>query len=333
MGRIVKQKNLRNPFLRGAVRAGLSLALRKTQSRTNTWLTRRSSIAHAPITSQYDVKTVYRKKRMPRRRRRRYVRFAKSVQHLNMKATALQTQLIRENKILIAPQNTTSYVAQMMYSCNGDGGAQGSASALSRGKTNDLNDMLTDGTLTNNPTALVHYQSCTMDTMLRNNGTTPVVVEAYHIVVRSDAQDTNSQRYVENIYEIGFDTPTAVNEGATGTNRTRMDATDIGSTPFNNSMFARYFTVKKKIRIELGAGEISVLQIRDPKNRKFQRYKIDNMVYIPWVTQGYLFQVIGAPTNTEGSNFTEATSVSITSTRTYNYHVINSNFNRTSVAE
>lgn len=172
-----------------------------------------------------------------------------------------------------------------------------------------------------------------MDIYLRNASAGPVVIEAYHIMARSDVQDTINQHYVETLYEVGFSTPNAVNESLIGTNRTKIGPTDIGSTPFNNSMFARYFMVKKKIRIELGPGELTALQLRDPRNRKFQKYKIDNQVFIPYVTQGYFFQVIGSPAFAGGDNFTEATSVAITATRTYNYHIVNSNFNRTAVAE
>lgn len=337
MAKTVRQRRLSNPFnVAPRAVAAAAMALRRGRSVTRTNTRRTGVIQPGPITSQYDVRTVYRKRRMPRRRRRRYVRFARKVQHIAMKATALQTSLIRENKILAAPANTTSYCAQLMYTGAGAGGNQGNnaGTIAPRGKTNDIDDMTADGTLTNNPTAILHYQSCVMECTLRNYGATPVVIECYHIVARSDAQDNATYHYAESIYELGFAQPTTVNESATGTNRTNISATDIGTTPFNNTLFSRYFLVKKKVKIELGAGEITQIQLRDPRNHRLNTNKIRNMVYLPYKTQGYLFQVMGPPQIEDNVvGFTQGSSVSITTTRIYNYHIINSNFNRNSRSE
>nr|QKQ15094.1 Cap [Trichosanthes kirilowii geminiviridae] len=335
----IRQRRLSNPFnvaSTARAAAGIFRMLRRSRGATRTTTRKRTTIAPGPITSQYDVRTVYRKKRMPRRRRRRYVRFVRKVQHVAMKATALQTQLIRENKILGQPANLTSYCAQLMYTGAGAGGLQGTTTGTvgPKGKTDDLVDMTTDGTLTNNPTALIHYQSCTMDCTIRNFSPGPVVVEVYHIVARTDVQDNATYHYAENIYELGFAQPTPVNEGTSGTNRTRISATDIGTTPFNNSLFSRYFMVKKKTKIELGTGELSQIQLRDPRNHRMNTNKIRNQVYIPGVTQGYLFQVMGSPNGlNDPSQFTEAHVVGITTTRIYNYHIINSNFSRNAISE
>jgi len=90
--------------------AGKGLASRNKKSRTGF------------ITQQYDVKTQYRRKRMPRRKRKRWVRQVRKVNHIVDNRLGSQYQMFRSFATGTNTNGTQSFLSVGLYGENGTPG-------------------------------------------------------------------------------------------------------------------------------------------------------------------------------------------------------------------
>jgi hypothetical protein len=232
---------------------------------------------------------------MPKRQKKRYKKFVRKVKNIAMKLTNLQTQVINENKHLNWSDDECAFVALTMYGLQGNPGTEGSALVGARGRTDDLAVLMQDAQFGRQDSCKWHFESCTMDVYIKNPTNIKVILEIYEIINRMDPADVVSDNTVESLYESGFAEALPVNDTGVGNFRQYMAANQIGTTPFNNAAFCRKWRVLKKTRVELGGGEITALQMRDPKNRDYTFKDTKNKVAIPGVTKGFLFQAFGEP--------------------------------------
>lgn len=316
----------------GAMRTALRLAsaAMKARNRIRNKYNRVSRTTNsAPVTSQHEYKTLYRKKRMPYRKRKQWVSFVKKSTAVQMKNIALQTFVISQNMNLPSPVNATRTLSMTINSINGNIGSSGSYAPPTTftpgiGITNDIARIIQaensrEGFLNpNNDQLTIMVESVTMDIAIRNvAGTTGTLLELYYFVARKDLEDDEAgYTSPEEYYIRSFN---ADNKETVGTT---VNDTTLGITPFNASYFCKFFKITKKVRIQLQSGESTHLQIRDARNYIVSGAKIRHNMGEKYRLKGILIQGTGQPAT---SVFTTEQNCSVTVTKVYNYRIIKDN--------
>lgn len=267
------------------------------------------------VTSQYDRKVVYRRKRMPRLKRVRWVRFVKKVRSALLKEVGTKTVLRNSQQTYTDLTNNQGILTVTLY---GKDGADSSGAVGNQ----DLKDIFGNDSDLALATDRAKFASAILDITITNNSTvtdssqqnTGVEIDIYEITWTKKIDATRPT----NVYYAA-----AANTNAINTLGTSLSITDRGATPFEfpeaSALGAKIY---KKTKIMLGQGEAATYQMRIAKNYNFRRDFIDdnddNFV-IPWVTKTLLFLIKGLPT---GDATKVLKSVQLGATRKYSYKVI-----------
>lgn len=256
------------------INLGRAARLRKF-SATRTRNSRKRSTSGIGVTEQYDAKLVYRKRRMPRGRRRRWKAFSRKV--LAVSEKDLGTQQVLFN-IGVNPTNVISG-NQLLFNC--------ALYSMTSG-TSYWNDMDQIGQynaaaattaatgLTVDPTTKIIFKSAVLDITVRNSSTYTADGSTYGI--------NPSARMEVDVYEISVNR--CDEEAATFTDllgllaqapirtqpigggaTSKVALTSRGVTPFDLSYALSVFGIKiwKKTKYQLSNNEQFTYQIRDPR--------------------------------------------------------------------
>lgn len=230
--------------------------------------TQRTTVQDSGITSQFDKKQQYRKKRMPKRKRRKWVRFVKKVKavadsQIRMKSFVLNSQAVA-TMTGAQPQN---WCAVHLYGANGTN--DGLVGEPSEAGTIDLRRLINvDPELFNAKSAQINMKSAvldiTMTNLLLNNETTQtgsntLEVDVYKLVYGRNDKDVASLEACLTAGTLMTD-PMSGSEGA---------ITSRGITPFDLSGFISAGKIKilSKTKYLISPGQCATLLHRDPKNR------------------------------------------------------------------
>lgn len=277
----------------------------------------------APVTSQHEYTTVYKKRRMPARKRKAWKTFVRKTQAVNLKEAPLRTFVYAENNNIYAGNNLCGYFAVNLYGDSGPQRVLGGVAASGRGGMNQMNTLLSNVYGANAGARRIRMESACMELTLKNVNTTAVaIVEMYYFKARKMLEsDSVTSMSVESYYEDGFLT------SEQGYNLTGIGATTHGTTPFNSPLFTRHFKITKKVRVQLGGGEVASFQIRDPRNHLIQTSDVFRYAANPRRFQGIFLQIYGQP-DTAGflqSNGTTSASVKVMVQQTYCWREIVAN--------
>jgi len=314
-------------FASGAARMVRS-RMRQKNSRSMTMSRRRKAVSSGQgVTDHYDARLIYRKKRMPRFKRRRWMSFVKKT-----KAAAerdLGSQTIVFNRLLTASNNTDGN--QIM----GDFGLYGLAST--QFEYNDLKaiadaynnaDNTTAKGLKVGPTAKLLFQSGVLDVTFRNSSTffdgtstrlaseLKLEVDVYEVSCRLSSAETTGTIY--NNLRGMFDSDPNLEDpiGGTGGEVTR---TARGATPFDFPFSLSRYGLKiwKKTKYHLSSGDTFTYQVRDPRRHVAEMDKLRTTAgfNMPGWTRIILIIAKAAPGLTIGSTantYTEKLDIGIT---------------------
>lgn len=282
------RRNVLTPFAfqtgqRIVANASQRLADSITGSRTG----RRGDKAILPgvISTQHDVSGRYRRKRMPRRKRKRWVGFSRKVNHVVLQMQPLNTYTVDyPGAVKTIAVNTQVTDGQMI----------GGVSVTQNSELLDIFRSAFGSALGINSIDVykIYLKSMCLDLQLRNSGTNALVVDVYTLMCRRN--DKNAQRidvqYVNDFAEQGA--------GSGGT----VDVNNPATTPFQNSSFCKRWKILAKKEILLGAGQVSTMQIRIPHNRYLSGKLLEhNVGCIPGFTRAFLIQARGVPENNAGT--------------------------------
>lgn len=274
------------------------------------------------MTSQRDVKTIYRRKPMPRRRRKQWVSFKRKVTATQIANSALMSFFRQQVMYLTTAANASSFTTATIYSYGGINGTEGTTgSASGTGQGDDLVDFWTTkyGLTSVGRSRKTMFASACMDVHIRNSGAASGILEIYEIIARRDYGSSSvSYDSIEELYTNGF-TDTVATPLFTA-----VTSSTLGSTPFQNKLFCQQFKVLKKTRVEISAGETISMQMRDPKNRVAYGAEMNaNLIFKRGATRGYLFQLYGEPSGT-ATQKTTACECRVTVLKSYTYRELDS---------
>lgn len=288
-------------YLMGSSR-GRGTASRQVQklsrSFTGTGLGKRSS-DNGPVTSQYDVRTWYKKKRMPGRKRKNWKKFKSKVHAVLNKEIAPTYFLYRTTATLSSAVNQQGWGSLMLYTAYGGAAPNNDLYTVSVGLK---------GALGNQIGAKYRFESACLDVLLRNKGTNVALIDVYTVYCRSDLPDN---------YSSPVNALTTMDANANQDNNAdpKIVDTDIGYTPFTCPLFCSFFKVAKKRTLTLSGGAVTELQMRDAKNRKMWGIDYVGKTAMKGWTKGYVVCVRGAYDS--GAGNTPAVNIDCAYTRHY----------------
>lgn len=270
------------------------------------------------VTNQYDRKTVYYKKSMPRRKKRQWKKFVSKVNATLLKSYGTRT-IVRNSQITYtdATDNQGRF-AVCLY------GKDGSDSGTSVG-FGDLKDIFNNDPLLANPTAKALFASAILDLTITNNSTvtdesnnnTTVEMDIYEWTMSKKADANN----LITVFNNGAANTSPIN----GANP-QLTLSVRGTTPFDlPDALAQGVKILKKTKYLLSSRQCMTYQMRMARNKQFRKDVVDDgddNFAIPWITRGLLIIVKGVPTGTPTSVLK---SIQIGVTRKYCYKHLQAN--------
>jgi len=257
----------------GGAASALKLGYRAYKSYTKTSKKRPSG--NYGVTNQHDVKTIYRKKFMPKYKKRKWISFVKKVNAVTEKQYATQTVLFNQNTSKTNTAGNQDYMSCWLYGRNGDVGAAGSEPGIT-----DLATIF--NTVATQATERLIFKSAVLDLTITNNASVTCEVDIYHVRLRKDdVADT----FVDAVQKAEFVTGTLPTY-------TSLIMTKRGCTPFEFPTLISNIgmSILKKTKIFMPGGGTSTYQLRDPRQKRFGREDVvnDPTFIMPYHTQGLI---------------------------------------------
>lgn len=304
---------------------------------------KRKTYVRQGVTGHHDSTNIYRRKRMPRRRRRMWQKFSKKVNYIINKQIA-PSSLIRT--VVIArdapARNQQLLAVASLYS------GYGSNADLSDDQITLLKDCAARayGDSTKYYQAQVKVTSAVLDVTVENRSDDDLAipsmcdceVDVYELQCLRDVMVQDATQNNRDIYDFIInccnEQPRPVVTDLTGGANigSVLDSTTVGWTPFANSRFCKYFRVLKKTKKYMTPGGYFTYQIRAPADKIVKGNAIDtpfdgggtSTVVFPLFTKNtrvLLFIAKGEPL-TSGTSYWGKPRLTIGMTKSFNYRVV-----------
>lgn len=254
------------------------VAMRAGGSMTRTRTRRRTPLSGLGVTTQYDAKRIYRKKRMPLRRRRRWKRFVNRVHAVAEKDMGSRTVVFNSQISQVITNPATSGCTTIsLFGARGTTGLHDDLFAIG-GLENTGNPTAAAGINVNQSTKLM-FQSGVLDLTIRNAsyqlvgaslvptlvGAAKMELDVYEISVRNQAADSSGAGGYINLGLLFQNGNTdTLNIGGAGTG---IDIEARGCTPFDIPQALSRWGMKiyKKTKYFIPNGDTITYQVRDPR--------------------------------------------------------------------
>jgi len=283
-----------------------------------------------PLTGQFDYKTDYVKRRIPKRKRRMYRRKRKwnrRVINLVRNAEVGTTHLVRNNLYAMTSSNNVSNVVTF-----GLNGLNGFGTGDAQEGCNDISEFLKEkdpanwAAFTTNtlPSYKLWVMHGTMEMTLRNIGIYDAIIEAYYIRGKKPLTLSFSDSPGD-CYKKGFSKQPTAQDPDTGATYDGPLAFDtIGTTPFQSSLFSRYYKIYKRTKFRIPPGN-EVSMVIHVGRSVFSTASVKG-----WTTDsryhGILFQQQGSPIFDLTNIKAAPTNVLYLSVRRYRVKMVENNY-------
>lgn len=307
------------PFLPMAGRAALN-AYRHYRGSTGTrGTTTRRRETNQVVTAQHDLSRPYRRRPMPRRKRRRWTRQIRQFTALTLKHLATRSRVFTYNGSITGNAGEQARIDAVIYGWYGANNTRG-LNDMQRIADAELNaqDIASNpgNTQQFEPRPIIMFKSAVMDMTINNVGSSVVEVDVYYFyVTRKTAADS-----VIDAISDGFQQADTLTEGGTA-----MSITSLGVTPFDNPNFLRSHKITQVRKIVIAPGQLSSLLIKIPQNKRFNSNLLStelpaNGVFgKPGFTRGMFIIAKGAPS--AGSS-AQACSLAYSFQNKYHYSIL-----------
>lgn len=280
----------------------------------------RSAGSGTGITTQHDVVTQYRKRSMPKRKKRRWIRKIKAFKAMNQKLVGT-TSIVRNDTLqnsFLNEGNNQNYLICHLY------GSFGADVTNREQGTRDIYSMSQNDDRIETGNTTMQFTGACLDITGRNTGDLPLEVDMY-IIVHKGLKHRASTESEFVVAQSTVDIP----DGAQPLVTSDPTMSDRGMTPFQMPYWSKYGnTILKKVKYFLPVDSTFTYQWKDPRN-----YTVDlalvrdfgsNFVAQKGMTKTLLFvfkPLVGSPTTGE----TRTARLTIGHTRTYAYKIYQDN--------
>lgn len=266
------------------------------------------------VTKYINKGMVYRRRPMPRYRRRRYVKRIRFVKRVINSTLAARTHLFTRGGTCTTTATATTCQGFMLFSLYGMNGAAGVTSGLiANVGDGDMFAVYSDTVTDVTKSSLVQIRGAVMDvTLLNLSSDFPVFCDIYKIICRRDVPLVTTSPTILSIsqlFAVELTDAETVGANALGINT-------WPTTLFDNSGFCRYFKILSKTRSQIDPQAILQLQMKTHVQRQFTLEDIEDKVSRRGWTQSYVILFWGPP-NVTAANFPFTASVSYTCARRY----------------
>lgn len=313
-----KRRRGSNGFFRNVGSAAMTAAKYALEqySRSNTDTGRRAG-SGTGVTSQYDKANQYRYKRMPKKKKRKYVRKVKNFK--SMQLQQLATQIFIRNSITggsAAPavQGATAVHLAGISSGTETGGDDLLALADRSPPETGVDAGLTDPRMASSTNSAFILDSGILDTTFRNTGTSALEVDVYHITYTRDYETAGG---LGTLFSVG-----QVPDGITGV-VADITISSRGVTPFDFPKATQQgMKVMKKTKYFIPAGQTFTYQLKKTTNKKVFVRDLKNLQFE--FRQRYLTETLLFVAKTVVGETATGT-WSIGTTRRYAYRILQNN--------
>jgi len=236
--------------------------------------------APGPVTTNYDSKVMYSRKRASpkfRRKARRYRKFVKKVLNANDYQKEKQRVLFIDNVRITSLANSQVMATQYLNLYGGNTGTAGYRDLLQM--ENALGDTSTANTKT-------YYRSAHMEVAIKNTGSDGCYVDVFYYISRKDFK--TGQDFGALLTNSFSNMPS--NMG--GSIQTTLM---YGTTPILAKEFTENFKIFKKTTTLLGAGNQMDFALSKKKNFVCDYTKASNIGSLKGLTMGVILVVYGLP--------------------------------------
>lgn len=261
------------------------------------------------VTTQKDVSLQYRKKRMPYRKRKQWVRFSKKVNAVNLKSLGTYTTVYNRIYTVTNAANNQGVGWAVLYGKNGEEAPTNGAGYSDMFKIVDGNTDIANS-------AKVHFRSAVMDITMTNKSAVPIELDVYHIVFWDETDFISPQLLLENAQSA---TP-VMQPSATNSS---LVLNDRGVTPFDIPLFISMGKIKilKKYKYFVPAEDSVTYQVRDARNRTItKRSIIPATARTSFVQPGWTQCILTIHKPTAGNQATAA-ALAVGVTRKYSFSI------------
>lgn len=301
-------------------------------SRTSTGSGMRSLLGAASntvVTRQHDFQGQYRYKRMPRYKRRRWVRFMKKVAAVQLKQAGLKTVVFNSRSTVSTAPGFQNVFCLGLYGVNGtvDGGNGFRVHGwndIYRIFKNDP-DIVQSGAVPGNVpvSGKLQFGSGVLDFTLRNlDPGIEAEVDIYYGYFYKDDDAAQAKADTNPIRRYEFATADVIRAGNSATN-----ISERGNTLFDKpaGISECGYHVTKKVKMLLAPGQSTFIQHRDPKNHMIDWTNVKDVGYAKRkLTFG--IWIVFKPSVTASDDAVSTLSVGVT--RKYSYAIVEDNVDR-----
>lgn len=290
---------------RNWLRTGLRLGARYLSSRTRS-KNHKKRIEPRPVTLHNDYKTDYRKRRMPRRKRRRWTSFKRKVDYIADKKLGLKHWMITIPSRINGGEDASQSWTEELYSVDGSTNHKDISDIARFILSSSVfdNQLNPSGSVGISQAKLVTFESANIEVVITNTGLSPVILECYHWRCRKDTRQTTLDGYNNpwGFYQMGFIRQGLPQDPDTGSVAagTTLTANTIGTTPFQSSLFCSHYEIIKREKFTVAPGASVQKALRIPMNRTINIGDLRSIVSRRNMTEGFLFQAQGTPTQSDG---------------------------------
>lgn len=292
-------------------KAATNMASRWLVSKWNNTMNKKKITSGKGITTQYDRRSIYRKKYMSGRKKRRWVKFVKRVNAVSEKGLASRT-VVFNNQITVGVQTSAqTYAIVHLYSFKGlNSGIAAEAPA------DDLQQIFSKDS--NVAASKLHFKSAVLDVTFNGfpgdeiTSDWPMEVDVYEVGYKKRTSPSSFHAFIT----------AAENQAATMTGYSSVRLVDRGVTPFDLPQLARMgVVVLKKTKYFLSrGGSTFTYQIRDPKNRWISGANLDlEAAETEFVRGGWTRSLLFVIKNVPGGTVVDGAISTIGVTRKYCY--------------
>lgn len=302
------------PYIKAGFRAYRAVQKYRKSGNSRT-LTKNTVRSGNGVTSQRDVRQVYRRRRMPRRKRKRWVNFVKKV-HAATDASVATRSVLFNNTLQIGGTAAAQTVGTIsLYGWRGTVATDAVGTADVRTMTQRDADI--DAT-----NEKWRFTSGVLDCTASNIGGAPLEVDVYEVIKTGRSRVTNGNLNLEYTAMLAATDPQPSGAGGAYTNPTIFTR---GWTPFNCSLASvKGIKIIKKTKYFLPEGETFTYQIRDPKNHWVGGEDINDASGNEFCKEGMTRMLFIVAKSVVGS-LSDTFELVVGCTRSYHYKVYQSN--------
>jgi len=295
------------------------LAFKRARAFTRTSTRTRTLAAPAPITGESDWRNVYKRKRMPARRRRRWVKFSRSVKHVLANQIGSNFN-VRVNQTSLPGTNNGQGVnfSHTILGMNGSDPSHNDGIYLvNLAVANQPSTGPGVPTLPSAQNMKIVVTGWMCETMITNLETYPVFVDMYYWLAKRDIPST-----FPDIGSVWSDRMADLRVNQTlGAGVTTLTLNDYGVTPFQGVEFAKKIQVWKKTRVKLAGGSVTQVETRGSRDTVITWSHQEHNTFARGVTQGIMFVAYGSPDGVD--LVARAADLQIVTNKNYTWRMIN----------